>query len=106
MASTRVVRPPTVDEVHQAAGFIATVLPPSPVDGPVDSSAPYLKLEGLQPTGSFKVRGALAALEALARDRPVITASAGNHALGIAYAATRLNRQATVVTSATAAEAK
>jgi threonine dehydratase len=106
MSSTRVVRAPTLDEVHQAALFVASILPPAPVDAPADSSALYLKLEGLQPTGSFKVRGALAALKALAPDRPVIAASAGNHALGIAYAATRLRRQATVVTSATAAEAK
>jgi threonine dehydratase len=106
MSSRRVVRAPTLDEIHQAAQFIDSVLPPSPVGTPVDSSGLYLKLEGLQPTGSFKVRGAFAALRVLAPDCPVITASAGNHALGIAYAATRLHRQARVVTSATAAEAK
>jgi threonine dehydratase len=106
MSSPRYVRPPTLDEVHHAARFIARILPPTPLAAPVDGTSPVLKLEGLQPTGSFKVRGALAALESLAPDRAVVTASAGNHALGIAYAATRLRRRATVVTSTTAAEAK
>ena len=53
----------------------------------------WLKLECRQPTGSFKVRGALNKLmsldsEALASG--VVTASAGNHGLGVAYAATAL----------------
>ncbi len=42
-----------------------------------------LKLETMQPTGSFKVRGALAALDRLPAGQRVITASAGNHGLGI-----------------------
>jgi threonine dehydratase len=54
----------------------------------------WLKLESLQPTGSFKVRGALYKLMQLAKQRPehgVVTASAGNHGLGLAYAAEILN---------------
>jgi threonine dehydratase len=50
----------------------------------------YLKLENLQKTGSFKVRGALnkiQLLDAASRARGVVTASAGNHAQGVAYAA-------------------
>ena len=67
----------------------------------------YLKLESLQPTGSFKVRGALAAVATAARDgRPVVTASAGNHGLGVAFAATRLNARATVVVPENASSAK
>src|SRR5690606_24923193 len=53
----------------------------------------WLKLENLQRTGSYKVRGALNALLA-ARERgdarPVIAASAGNHAQGLAWAGYRL----------------
>jgi threonine dehydratase len=73
-----------------------------------DFAAPaYLKLETLLPTGSFKVRGALAAVAASARDRrPVVTASAGNHGLGVAYAATLLDAEATVVVPANASRAK
>jgi threonine dehydratase len=68
----------------------------------------WLKLESLQRTGSFKLRGAGAKLAALARDgrRRVITASAGNHGLGVAYAARAFDMQATVLVSSQAAEVK
>ncbi|MBZ3227229.1 threonine dehydratase [Xanthomonas perforans] len=60
----------------------------------------WLKLENLQRTGSYKVRGALNALLAgLERgdERPVICASAGNHAQGVAWSAYRLGVQAITV---------
>lgn len=60
----------------------------------------FLKLENLQETGSFKVRGAynrLALLDASERKRGVIAASAGNHAQGVAWAATRLGIGVTIV---------
>lgn len=53
----------------------------------------WLKLECRQPTGSFKVRGAvnkIAGLGPADRAAGVVTASAGNHGLGVAYAAARL----------------
>jgi len=56
-------------------------------------SSVYLKLECWQRTGSFKVRGALHKLASLspeAWERGVVTASAGNHGLGVAYAAQAL----------------
>jgi threonine dehydratase len=59
----------------------------------------YLKLECEQITGSFKLRGAynaLASLEPAARARGVIAASAGNHGLGVAYAARALGIPATI----------
>jgi threonine dehydratase len=56
--------------------------------------------------GSFKVRGALAALAAAPPGRPVVTASAGNHGLGLAQAAALLGRRATVVVPRTASPAK
>jgi threonine dehydratase len=66
-----------------------------------------LKLETWQPTGAFKVRGALAALS---RESPagagVVTASTGNHALGVAFAADRLGVPATVVVPENASPAK
>ncbi|HYU19421.1 MAG TPA: serine/threonine dehydratase [Chloroflexota bacterium] len=58
-----------------------------------------LKLENLQVAGSFKPRGALNALlerHARAIERGVVTASGGNHGLGVAYAARRLEARATV----------
>lgn len=62
----------------------------------VDGKHVVLKLEHLQRTGSFKLRGAVNAL--LARERPsrVITASGGNHGLGVATAASLLGVPATV----------
>lgn len=60
----------------------------------------WLKLENLQMTGSFKERGAankLLTLDASERARGVICASAGNHAQGVAYHATRLGMSATIV---------
>jgi threonine dehydratase len=60
----------------------------------------YLKLENLQMTGSFKERGACNRLELLTqaeREKGVITASAGNHAQGVAFHARRLGFAATIV---------
>ncbi|CAG8863586.1 L-threonine dehydratase biosynthetic IlvA [Pseudomonas fluorescens] len=59
-----------------------------------------LKREDLQPTFSFKIRGAYTRLTRLSREqreRGVITASAGNHAQGVAMAAAKLGMRATIV---------
>lgn len=69
----------------------------------------WLKCECFQETGSFKLRGALNRLLMLsdeARQRGVVTASAGNHGLGVAEAAARLGVRATVVVPTTASPAK
>ncbi len=53
----------------------------------------WLKLENLQPTGSFKIRGALnrlSQLSAAEKARGIVVASAGNHGLGVAYAVEKL----------------
>lgn len=63
------------------------------------ASAIYLKLESLQHTGSFKLRGATRALESLTaelRSKGVVTASAGNHGAGLARAAGIAGVSATV----------
>jgi threonine dehydratase len=59
----------------------------------------YLKMENEQLTGSFKVRGALNALAALpdgVRRRGVVASSAGNHGMGVAFAARELGVPATI----------
>jgi len=69
----------------------------------------YLKLENWQETGSFKVRGALNKLAGLTpeeRARGVVTASAGNHGLGVAWASARLNLPARIVLPERASQAK
>ncbi|OPX19221.1 MAG: threonine ammonia-lyase [Desulfobacca sp. 4484_104] len=60
----------------------------------------FLKLENLQITGSFKLRGSLNKIKSLAAAGPVtgvVAASAGNHAQGVAYAAWQLGIPATIV---------
>lgn len=59
----------------------------------------YMKLENLQSTGSFKVRGAYNKISCLDRENlphGVVCASAGNHAQGVAFAAKKLGFKATV----------
>ena len=69
----------------------------------------YLKLENLQPIGSFKIRGAANAIAHLTPaqlERGVVTASAGNMAQGVAWIARQLKIPCTVVAPATAPEVK
>ena len=104
---TRIVAPPTPAALDDAAAVVAGRLRPTPlVPAPALGPDVHLKLETLQPTGSFKVRGALAALAGAGPGARVVTASAGNHALGIAWAAAALGVRATVVVPETASPAK
>ena len=69
----------------------------------------FLKCENLQKTGSFKVRGALNRILNLsieARERGVVTISAGNHAQAVAWAAMRTGISSTVVMNAKASPTK
>jgi threonine dehydratase len=77
------------------------VTPLLPLGGDV-----FAKVETRQPTGSFKVRGALSALSRLPAGARAVTASAGNHGLGVAWAAGRLGVPATIVIPTTASDAK
>ncbi|MFG2005290.1 pyridoxal-phosphate dependent enzyme [Spirillospora sp. NPDC048911] len=103
----RVVRVPDVADLERAWRDVSGVLEPTPV---VSSELGLLKLETFQPTGSFKVRGAIAALTpgepTLTPGEPAVTASAGNHGLAMAYAASRLGAELTVVVSTRASAAK
>ncbi|HEY7374294.1 MAG TPA: pyridoxal-phosphate dependent enzyme [Polyangia bacterium] len=82
-----------------AAARVRGALPETPLIRSERLGA-WLKLENLQTTGAYKVRGAFNALAVeVARGRrgPVFAASAGNHGLGVAWAARRLGLAATVV---------
>jgi threonine dehydratase len=93
--------------LDRAWEIVAAALPATPlVASPALGDGLLLKLETFQPTGSFKVRGALAALSEAGTSHGVVTASTGNHALGVAYAAYRLGIPATVVVPASASPAK
>ena len=83
---------PTIDDIRAARERIAPLVTRTPlirlqVDAPAEI---YLKLENLQPIGSFKLRGAGNAIAKLNRDElrdGVYTASAGNMAQGVAWGA-------------------
>src|SRR6188768_3799959 len=90
-----------------------TPLIPAPALGRRTGADVWLKLENLQRTGSFKLRGAAARIAALAlragpgESKPrVIAASAGNHGLGVALAARAFGIDATVLVSAQTPEVK
>jgi threonine dehydratase len=106
----RDVEPPDAAALQAASEVVRRHLVPTPLKPAPDlGEGAVLKLETFQPTGSFKVRGGLAAVAASIRRRPdqaLVTASAGNHGLGVAYAADRLGADATVVVATTASEAK
>ncbi len=103
--------PISVAHAEEARRNIAAVAFRTPlvrcnVDAPVDL---YLKLENLQPIGSFKIRGAANLMALTPRDqldRGVLTASAGNMAQGVAFCARRLGIKATVVAPETAPATK
>src|SRR5207302_1231639 len=73
---------------------------------PVLGERTFLKLETVLPTGSFKVRGGLVAIGDGDPRAPVIAASAGNHGLGVAWAARRAGVAATVVVPENASPVK
>lgn len=103
---------PTYEGVLRAAEAIAAQLPPTPawsyptLDEFIGAGV-VLKLENTQPTGAFKVRGGLALLAALSPAPPgLVTASTGNHAQSIAFAAARHGLPAVVVMPTSAPDGK
>ncbi|MFI7147324.1 threonine/serine dehydratase [Nonomuraea sp. NPDC050022] len=103
---SRSVTAPTTADHERAWEHVSAVLPPTPLLPTALAPGAFLKAETQQPTGSFKVRGALAALTALPGDAAAVTASAGNHGLAMAYAATLTGTPVTVVVSTKASPAK
>jgi threonine dehydratase len=89
----------TPDDIFRACERIHTKLRWTPVVESADGRG-WLKLENLQKTGAYKVRGALNALMAQCERgdrRSVVAASAGNHAAGMAWAAREVGLDATAV---------
>ncbi len=74
-----------------------------------DDAEVYVKAEGLQPIGAFKIRGAynkIAQLTPDERSRGVITYSSGNHAQAVAYSARAVGAKAVIVMPSNAPEIK
>ena len=106
------VRPIALSDIEEARERIgATVLRTPLVKLDAGSGAPeiYLKLENLQPTNAYKIRGAANAVARLSdeeRARGVWTISAGNAGQGVAYAAREFGAPCAVVTIETAPQTK
>lgn len=107
---TNLVGAPSAQQLEDAREVVKRYLRPTPsVSINIRGREVYAKLDNLQVTGAFKVRGALAALDAVRREDPnigVITSSAGNHGLGISHASSLLGVKATVVVPANASPVK
>lgn len=106
------VRPISLDDFEKARRNVAgTVLKTPLVKLELGSGAPdvYLKLENLQPTNAYKIRGATNAVAHLTdeeRSRGVWTISAGNAGQGVAYAARKMGIPCSVVAIETAPQTK
>ncbi|MBX6396301.1 MAG: threonine ammonia-lyase [Alicyclobacillaceae bacterium] len=104
----------TLEDVRDAAGRLDRVIHHFPLQqsqtfSRMCNNHVYLKLENLQKTGAFKIRGAynkIASLSPQARARGIFSASAGNHAQGVALAASRFGAPCTIVMPEGAPEAK
>jgi threo-3-hydroxy-L-aspartate ammonia-lyase len=99
-----------VDSIRAAAGRLDGVAVRTPLIPLPQLEPPLLiKPESLQPTGSFKLRGAYAAItarEPAAREHGVVAHSSGNHGHAVAYAAALLGVRAVVVVPRTAPKVK
>ena len=103
--------PVTLAQVEEARRNLAPVILRTPLAA-LNADAPaaiFLKLENLQPIGSFKIRGASNVMARTPREklaRGVLTASAGNMAQGVAFCARRLGIPATIIAPDTAPATK
>lgn len=94
----------TLDRIRAARQVLVGVIRETPMEHSRTLTAEqggevFLKCENLQRTGSFKIRGAYVRIHGLSladRARGVVAASAGNHAQGVALAASTLNITSTV----------
>ena len=99
------MNPMTLDSFKSARNVLqgvlrSTHLIPSPYLSKLCGNNVYLKPENMQVTGAYKIRGAYYKISTLSEEektRGLITASAGNHAQGVAYAATAAGVKATIV---------
>lgn len=101
-------------EVEEAENRIRKYIRETPLElsstlGDLSGSSVFLKLENLQHTGSFKVRGALNRLLSLSDDekrKGVVTASTGNHALAVAFGLRKLGIPGTIFLPDTVSKTK
>jgi threonine dehydratase len=98
----------SLDEIRRACERLGDDVVRTPLVPFLDERI-WLKLENLQPIGSFKLRGALSAIRAASPAElagGVVTASAGNMAQGVAWAARELGIRARIIVPETAPQTK
>ncbi|HXE46295.1 MAG TPA: pyridoxal-phosphate dependent enzyme [Conexibacter sp.] len=105
MNDVRHVAVPTADDIRAAHEVVRAVLKPTPLVLS-ERLGVHLKLETFQPTGAFKPRGNLAAMSRIPAGELIVTSSAGNHALGAAWAAARLGRRLRICVPGSVSPAK
>ncbi|MGC8689279.1 MAG: threonine ammonia-lyase [Thermoplasmata archaeon] len=94
----------TYNDIEEASRIIGQVAKKTPLEhsntfSRISGNNVYLKLENLQTTGSFKIRGAynrIYHLDQNQRKNGVVASSAGNHAQGVAYASTLMGVESTI----------
>ncbi len=102
------------EEILNAKNVLKGIIHRTPLDlsstfSKMTKAKVYMKLENLQKTGAFKVRGAYYRIWKIAdkdKAKGVVAASAGNHAQGVAYSSSRMKLKATIVMPETAPIAK
>src|SRR5690349_24543312 len=94
----------SLEEIRRARERIGDSVRPSPLVEFDDRV--WLKLENLHPIGCFKLRGALNKVRSEREVRDLVTASAGNMAQGVAWAAREVGVSATIVAPETAPRTK
>ena len=95
----------SLQDIQKARKFLKEIIPPTPLLrnswlSDAYGCEVYLKLETMQPVGSFKIRGATYKISQLSdreKKKGVIAASAGNHAQGVAWGARKLKTSALIV---------
>jgi len=103
-------RAPQLTDVQKARDELKRYLPSSPLlynpwMSEIYGCEIYLKMENMQPIGSFKIRGAtykISQLSSKERKKGVVAASAGNHAQGVAWGSRKLGVKATIFMPKTA----
>jgi threonine dehydratase len=109
MAEMELITLEEIRAAHERLRGVAVWTPLVRLEMPGLPGEVWVKAEGLQPIGSFKLRGAynkIAQLTAAERACGVITYSSGNHAQGVAYAARALGAKAVIVMPSNAPEVK
>jgi threonine dehydratase len=92
-------------DIDEAYKLVSSILEPTPLVKNIRLSSKYncnifLKLENMSPVGSFKLRGALYKISNLTpqeKKRGVLAVSAGNHAQGVAWAASKFKTKSTII---------